>query len=231
MERIEFTNSKNEKLVGLVKIPKKMSSAVIYAHGFNSGKFGHKSKWISKLINNKILFSFDFYGNGESEGKIQNMTLTEEIDDLKNAIDYVTSLDKFNGDLAVIGTSFGGLVSVIQAARDKRITRLALIAPALSSVEEYRNNNTIKEKNMKEKFYTDLGSYDAFNEASNITCPTIIIHGSADESVKVEVSKKLSRAIPDNKLIICNGGDHRFSKRMNFIKMILNIRKFIGEQK
>ncbi len=54
------------------------------------------------------------------------------------AVDFIESLDSFNGeDIAVTGGSQGGALSIITAALDSRIKYLAAIYPALSDLTGY----------------------------------------------------------------------------------------------
>ncbi len=54
------------------------------------------------------------------------------------AVDFIESLDSFNGeDIAVTGGSQGGALSIITAALDSRVKYLAAIYPALSDLTGY----------------------------------------------------------------------------------------------
>lgn len=91
MNRVEFTNSKNLKLVGNL-YPSVGDSIIIMCHGFLSNKYsrGRFDRLIKVL--NKSGFSalaFDFRGCGESDD--DSITVDKEVDDLKSAIAFVKS--------------------------------------------------------------------------------------------------------------------------------------------
>ena len=58
--------------------------------------------------------------------------------------------------------------------------------------------------------------------------PTLIVHGDADDVVQIEQSKKSSLLIPNCKLEIINGSDHRFSKKEDFEKSVNLIVSFVS---
>lgn len=69
---------------------------------------------------------FDFTGNGESEGKFEEGTYTQEINDLGKAVDFMLKLGYRK--ICLIGYSMGGAVSIIRASSDKRINSLITIS-------------------------------------------------------------------------------------------------------
>jgi len=67
----------------------------------------------------------------------------------------------------------------------------------------------------------------SYESAKNIACPTIIIHGSADESVPLAQSIKLQQIIPAATLRVIDGANHRYSKKEDFDEMIRLLSEFI----
>ena len=76
-----------------------------------------------------MVLRYDKRGVGQSGGRIESATLTDYADDLRAAVKLVSERkDVDRRQLAVIGHSEGGLVALMAAAREKRITALVLIA-------------------------------------------------------------------------------------------------------
>ena len=109
------------------------------------------------------------------------------------ANDFITSLPQFDGsNLAVIGGSQGGALSIVTAALDSRVKNLGAYYPALSDVTGYLFgraggwphyfDKTNKEyNNTKEKLKT-LPYYDVVNFAKRVKVPGFYSWGFNDET-------------------------------------------------
>ena len=66
---------------------------------------------------------FSFAGNGDSEGRFEDSTITKEVEDLGSV------LDALNGyTICYAGHSMGGAVGVLRASTDTRIQQLISLA-------------------------------------------------------------------------------------------------------
>jgi cephalosporin-C deacetylase-like acetyl esterase len=109
------------------------------------------------------------------------------------ANDFLTSLPQYDGsNLAVVGGSQGGALSIITAALDPRIKSLGALYPALSDVTGYlfdraggwphyfdKTNRSWNEK--KDKLST-LSYYDVVNFARRVKVPGYYSWGYNDET-------------------------------------------------
>jgi alpha/beta superfamily hydrolase len=76
-------------------------------------------------------FRFNFRGAGNSGGTFGEGTAEQE--DVKAALDFVSSAPEINGrKIGLAGYSFGGGVALPIALQDERVNLLALVSPALS---------------------------------------------------------------------------------------------------
>jgi len=189
-------------------------------------------------------FRFDFFGHGESEGKFEEITTSEAVDDIQNAIQFL----KESGykKIGLVGSSFGGLASIIAASKRNDLYILSLKSP----VSDYLGKITSQEdkqeiKNWKEKgftyvtapdgrsfklnysFFEDAEKVNGYESSKKIKIPTLIVHGDKDETVPIEQSKKTARLIKNCFLEIIEGGDHTYSNVNHFEKMLDLISKFI----
>jgi len=108
------------------------------------------------------------------------------------AVDFLDSLPQFNGeDLAVMGGSQGGALSIVTAALDSRIKYLSAFYPALSDMTGYLKNRAggwphlfdkynLPYNNRKEKIQT-VGYYDVVNFAKRLKVPGFYSWGFNDE--------------------------------------------------
>lgn len=58
------------------------------------------------------------------------------------AVDFITSLPEYSGDLTVHGGSQGGALAVVTAALDERVDRLVVFCPAFCELTGYYNNRS-----------------------------------------------------------------------------------------
>ncbi|MFO8016654.1 MAG: alpha/beta fold hydrolase [Candidatus Woesearchaeota archaeon] len=237
-EKIYFENRHGQKLCGILTVPEDTGSRhhiVVLAHGFTSSKESSTYPFMARKLYEAGILSlrFDFYGHGESEGKFEDITLTEGSEDIQSAIDFAGKKE-YVEDISLFGTSFGGVCTILAAARhkDKEIIKAAgLKAPAADMVGNRKNKlrdegfREWKKKGFAEfpkddgrpvklnySFIEDGEMIDAFEEAKSISCPVLIVHGDSDESVPVQQSEKLADNIKDAKLEIIKGADHHFDR-------------------
>ena len=134
MDRIEFFNERNERLVGVLHIPANKSKiAYIIAHGFTSNKDRNRFKQIAAALN-KIgiaVFRFDFGGSGESQNR--EITVEAQVADLEAAIELMR--DYGFSKIGLIGESLGGLVALL-AYKPSIVYDLILIAPVTHARKE-----------------------------------------------------------------------------------------------
>ena len=131
-----FKNRRGQRLFGVLHLPKAgfPAPAVIMAHGFTDDKTGDNrlfvkfSRWAVDV--GIAVLRFDFAGSGDSEGDFSCLTLDAEVEDLRSAIDYLTTLAEINkARVHLIGYSLGGAVSIILAAEDMRVRSFIGWAP------------------------------------------------------------------------------------------------------
>lgn len=243
-QKIFFKNSIGQKLAGVLYKPKnkKEYPIAIFCHGYKSSKWARPALALSETLPKKGIgfFAFDFSGNGESEGKFEDATVTQYIDDLKCAIDLIS---KKTRNITLIGASLGGLISLNAVSHDKRVKILILISPLShfrgqirkeferrkKSKKDYIYTTSGKKVKMKIKFsfYLDALKYLGNKRYNKISVQTLILHGDNDKIVNIKDSIRLNKIIKESKLIIIKGADHRYSKKKDFNKVINKTTEFI----
>lgn len=235
-EKVIFEN-KGQKIVGILHTPdSKNPPAIIMSHGWTGNKDEHglfinAAREFCK--NGFAVLRFDFRGSGESEGKFEDISFTEEASDLKSAIEFMKKQNVDRNKIGLLGLSMGAAVSVL--AYNPEIKVLVLWSPAIHTKEIFlkiMGEKVIKE--IEEKGYYDLHkephewrtetefkiSKKFLDEAKNldipsnfkkIRCPTLIVHGTADDVVDLKFSKHLMKGGDKNKFLeIIEGADHVF---------------------
>jgi len=247
-EKLFFKNSKGNKLCGILSNPtsQKRTPIIILCHGFSTSKDGRTYLRLEEILNNNGIstFRFDFFGHGESEGKFEEITTSEAVDDIQNAIQFL----KASGykKIGLFGSSFGGMASIIAASKTNDLYVLALKSPVsdylgkISSQEDEQEIKVWKEKGfiyvtapdgrrlkLNYSFFEDAERVNGYQSSKKIKIPTLIVHGDKDETVPIEQSKKTASLIENCRLEIIKGGDHTYSKADNFEKMLDLISKFV----
>jgi len=249
-QKLFFGNSKGGRLCGVLSDPnpKKEKPIIILCHGFTRSKYGSTVLNLEKVLNEKGIatFRFDFYGHGESDGKFKDVTVSEAVDDVLNAIKFLKR--KGWKKIGLEGGSFGGIASLMAASRSRDLYLLALISPVSNWLEkilekktkEYLQNwkkrgyNWYENKEGKRlrlnySFFKDLKNNNGFKAAKKIKIPTIIVHGSRDESVPLKQSIKTASLIKNCRLEIIKGANHRYTNPKDNKKRIELISSFIIE--
>jgi len=248
MEKVYFKNSKGNNLCGILSNPtsNKERPIIILCHGFSTSKGSQTCKRLQEILNSHQMSTlrFDFFGHGESEGEFKDITISEAVDNILNAISFLKKPGYSR--IGLFGSSFGGIASIMAASKTNDLFILALKSP-VSNYEE-KELATEKEeelKDWKEKgyryyvsgdgrklrinytFFEDFKNNDGYEAAKKIKTPTLIVHGDKDESVPVEQSKKTADLIENCKLEVVKGADHRYSNPEHFERMKGLISEFI----
>lgn len=193
------------RLAGVLHQPIEDTTAcVITCHGFRSSKDSSKYVFIARRLCEEgfAVLRFDFRGCGESVGEFEQSTITGRIDDLKSALDFVDR-HKFES-VGTMGSSLGGSISILTAAKDERIK--ALVTWATPHILFSRNTNAL------DKIEENAKKHDVIRAVEDLRNPILIIHGSVDNQVPVSDACKLYDKAKEPKSIrIFKGADHRFT--------------------
>ncbi len=134
-ERITLQGD-HSQLVGDLQTPDQMGKkapVVIICHGFLSNRNMPLLKLIADGLEAKGIASLriDLNGHGESGGLLEQMTIPNQIEDLRKVIAWVQADGRF-GKMALVGHSQGGVVTSMTAGElgKKTVKALVLLAPA-----------------------------------------------------------------------------------------------------
>jgi len=192
-------------------------------------------------------YCFDFCGGSapgtsKSDGKTTEMSVLTEIKDLEAVIEYVKSLPYAGDKLILQGSSQGGFVAGLTAAKHQNLVdKLVLIYPALCIPDDARAGSMRAARfdpdNIPEEFdcgpmrlgrcYPEaVNKLNAIEEVAKYKGPVLLIHGTADEIVSIDYSKKADQAFENSRFVIIEGGAHGFALEHDAIA-IEAIRNFI----
>jgi len=249
-ERIYFSSRSGETLCGILSVPagRRNPAVVVMCHGFSTGKDGRTYSRMESILNagGAASFRFDFFGHGESGGKFEDITLTRAVEDTESALGWVRA--RGFSEVALLGSSFGGLAALCAAGGRDDLLGLALKSPVtrplelLSARVHGRSPETWKKKGFIEvtgadgrplrlnvSFLEDALGYGEREAAEGIRVPTMIVHGSRDETVPLGFSRRAAARIPGCRLEVIRGADHTYSNPAHFERMLRLLSAFLLE--
>jgi len=162
---------------------------------------------------------FSFAGNGASEGKFSESTISKEVEDLGSVIDAFK-----DRELCYIGHSMGGAVGVLRAAKDPRIKALVSLAGMVhTKAFAEREFGMVKPGEgfmwddtncpLSQRYMDDMAKIGTVVESgAKIRVPWLLIHGIEDDVVPLQDSLDIfSRANEPKKLVKLPGANHVFA--------------------
>lgn len=239
LEACVFQNSKGQNLVGIMHhaAGSGLRPAVVVAHGFAGNKLGGSRRFVEfaryAAEQGLSVFRFDFAGSGDSDGDLIDLTLDQEMDDLRAAIDAVLAMEGVDPErVGLVGHCMGATTVIRGAARDERICKTVAWAPFTDlddtmtrllgeDVVCFLRDGEESDFLYNEQLFTagpailesarDVNMYD---EVARVKSPLLVIHGTEDSTVPLaEVEKLMEHAknTPGDKhLMILEGAHHSF---------------------
>lgn len=197
---------------------------VVVGHGVTSH---HDRPWLVQLCDDLHAVGipslrFSFAGNGASEGRFAESTITKEVSDLGAVIDALRG-----HTIAYVGHSMGAAVGVLRAAEDERIRALVSLA-GMVRVQQFMERcfgALVPDHDLmfgKEHcklttgFLADAAAVDnVLAAASRIRVPWLLVHGDADELVPLADSREAQAACELHpEIVVLAGADHRFQGKI-----------------
>lgn len=204
---------------------------VIVCHGFTGNM---DSPLLTDLANDLVesgigVVRFDFNGHGKSQGKFEDMTVLNEIEDLKKIIDW-TKNQKFTEDISLAGHSQGGVVASMVAGElgYPTIKSLAIMSAAAVLRDDALRGNTQGSiydpwnvpdliplhggaLNMGRNYVLSAQTLPIYETAENYTGPVFILHGTHDTIVPYTYSERYKSVYKNAELKLMPGQDHSYT--------------------
>jgi len=225
---VYIKNKDNQNIFALIYRPKtnRKVPMVIYSHGLGA-TYRACSDYAKELLDYDIAtICFDFRGGSDkskSDGKTTEMSFLTEYDDLETVLDYVKTLNYVDKNkIILMGSSQGGAISALVSSKHDEIAGTILLYPALSIPEVIRNWYKTKEDikdnvqmtksiTVGKKYFLDIWNLDPYEEVENDNKNILILHGTADDVVPIENSRKLNNIYKHSKLYEIEGAGHGFN--------------------
>jgi len=205
---------------------------VVFCHGFGGSKDGPQFELIADSLQKHGIASirFDFNGHGESEGKFEDMTVPNEINDAKKVIEYVRDL-RYVSKIALVGHSQGGVVAAMTAGElAPDIAAVALMAPAAVLRDDAIRGSTFGKmynpldppeyvelwgnQRLGRKYIQTAFSLPIYETAAKYQGPALIIHGNADRVVPYTYGERFHQLWKGSEYVLQEYFDHGFSQNI-----------------
>ena len=197
---------------------------VVYSHGLGVS-VEHDEEVQKTLAKSGVaVFSFEFAGGSsstspKSEGATTEMSVLTELQNLRDALQFASSLPFVKADrIYLMGSSQGGFVSALMAEEAANLAGVFLLYPAFSLPDDIRSTfpkldeapetfNLLGTK-ISKKYLVDVYPIYAYEGLSKITAPVHIYHGADDFIVPITASKKAVKSLKDARLTTLEDTGH-----------------------
>lgn len=217
MDKITYTTQEGLKVSGYFSKGTK-EEGVLILHSFGSNKEG-TSKILLEELSKKGYggLAIDFDDVGESELPFEKATPTLYLSEALAGVEFLK--EKGFTETSIIGSSFGGFVSLIAAWRHP-IKRMVLRGPVIDFYDGAKKRTggkeidfPFKDKNGKVRIVTkkcivDAKRYPMFDHISSMKTKIRIVHGTKDDSVPLSSSIKAAKDNMNVELKILENADH-----------------------
>jgi uncharacterized protein len=185
---------------------------ILYLHGFASGPASNKARYFRQAFEaaGAPVQVLELDG-----GAFEGLTITGQLAVIERAA--------AGRPAALVGSSMGGYLAALYAARHVEVSRLVLLAPAFrfarrwaehlgpARIESWRREGAMdvfhyasgRERRLGYQLMEDAAQYEDFPDFRQ---PALIFHGAHDEVVPPEYSHRFVAAHPNAKLEVLDSG-------------------------
>lgn len=208
--------------------------ALLYLHGFGSSQAGEKSDFFrQRAVRFGLTFcSFDFQGHGESGGKMLDLTLSRNLEDVRRVHEVLRA--RGHRRVIILGSSMGGLVGLWYSAMyPEELVAGLHVAPALGlengltawagqdGLQQWQQSGKLRVDNefgswdLGWRFMEDLLSYDDERLLELYRTPCLLLQGQQDDRVDWATVQEFAAQCPfrDIEFHLFADGDHRLLDR------------------
>ncbi len=245
---VKFLHSSGLSTTGILAAPSTPTNlCVILCHGFLSDKQSRTNRRLTELLvpQGIATFRFDWYGMGETQEQFSNLSLKQCEDQLDAAFEILQ--ERGLARLGLVGSSFGGLLSILSTPRLDGLLALGLKCPVVDFAESLRLGfgqeamtnwkttnhipNMVGDGSpipLHYGFYEECLTYDAYAVLPHIQIPTLIVHGDQDTVIpRPQIDRLLTSLTTTKQLKLIEGAGHQFGQPEEFRLMTNHLAKWM----
>ena len=247
MNKFKYLKISNTKKIRYLSNYYKKNLYIVFLHGFMSDIEGKKPRtFFNYAKKNKLGFlALEYSGHGKSTGKFINGNISKWSKEIKITINKIIKKNEF----ILVGSSMGAWLALNQFKDFKKQIKGFL---GIGSAPEFLENlmwrkftKKMKKETIKKGIYylkhanyaypityqliKDGRKNKVLNKKINSQISVTMIHGSKDEVVPVNYSKKILKIFTKakKKLIILKNGDHSLSTKSRLKKINFELDKIV----
>ena len=239
-KRSKYFITSGKRRIKYLFIKKSSPITVVFFHGFMSDMIGKKPSAVQKFCRKlKLNFlKFEYSGHGKSTGQFIEGNISKWTDEAKQLI---KSKIKKDNNLIFVGSSMGSWIALnLFSFFKKQIKGFIGIASAPEFLEELMwkkfSKKTKKIIMTKKIYHLDHGGFvypitrqlifdgrknKVLNNKINLKIPIVLFHGTNDEVVPLNLSRKIFKICKKSKrkLIKIKNGNHSLSRKSDLKKI------------
>lgn len=224
------------------------SPGVVFLGGFNSSMRGTKATTLESWCreNQRAYTRFDYRGHGQSDGKFEDGSISDWLQDTLAIIDHIDQRP-----LVLVGSSMGAWIMLLAAIRrPHRVAGLLGIASAADFTEilfNSRMDNSEQQQLINKGFVERPSAYGEtpyiytkkliedgrqhllLNQPIPINIPTRLIHSIDDPDVPWEVSRRILEQLVSNDvdLTLLKDAGHRLSRHSDLALILSKLKQLL----
>jgi len=231
-QKVSFQNEKGITLAGVIEFPltSQPHAYSVFSHAFTGSKNLTAAKHIARAMTLEgiAVLRFDFTGLGNSEGDFADTTFSDNVDDIKAAVNFLK--ENYEAPNILIGHSLGGAAAVFAASQLEEINAVATIGTPsepehvthlfgykLKDIEEQGHaqvNIGGRSYTIKKQFVDDLLNKDMHEVVRNMDKALLILHSPQDRVVELDNAAKIYHAAMHPKsFVTLEKADHMLSSK------------------
>jgi len=249
MNKFKYLKILNTKNIRYLSNSYKKNLYIVFLHGFMSDIEGEKPKAFFKYAKkNKYGFlAFEYTGHGKSSGKFTSGNISKWSRETKIVIKKIVK----KNDFILIGSSMGAWLALNQFKYFKNQIKgflgIGSAPEVLENLMWKKFTKKMKKETVKNRIYnlkhgnyeypityqliTDGRKNKVLNKKINSKINVTMVHGSKDEVVPVNYSRKVLRIFTkakEKKLIIIKNGNHSLSSKHGLKKINVELNKIVS---
>jgi pimeloyl-ACP methyl ester carboxylesterase len=189
-----------------------MSKRILYLHGFASSPGSQKARFFQEKLAEggcraEVL--------DLAQGDFENLTISRQLGVIEQAAD--------GEEVSLIGSSMGGYLAALYAARHPEVERLVMMAPAFGfarrwtatlgeeKIAAWRRTGFLETYHYAEKQparvrYRLIEDGTNYEDYPDVRQPALLFHGASDPVVPVAYSREFASTRPNVRLEVLDSG-------------------------
>lgn len=208
---------------------KALRPAALFLHGWKSDQRAYlrRAEAVEKL--GYICLTFDLRGHGTSDGRLEELTIHDHLNDVVDAYRFISSREFVDKDrIHVVGASYGAYLAAVLSGKED-VRSLVLRAPSIYSNQDFdRVRASIPDEQVKAYGNVKHGVGDniALEAVGKFKGRILMIESEFDKTIPRAVIESYLGAISKDRLTreTIKGAEHTLSNEVNdiFIGMLVD---------